>query len=113
MKIFITIITTFSCLLSSAQIHQKKMFLFATDAANTVINVFDIKKEVLLKSFNVGDLIKYTCLNTDQTKFYALTDKFVSIIDVNTLEIKKIRLIFDEDKNSNCVLYTKYPICER
>jgi hypothetical protein len=75
-------------------LHTNTMRLFWPDRNAPIINVYDVKKETLIKSINIGEPVMSINMsfNSDQSKLYAVGKLYSSIIDVKTLEVQKIEL---------------------
>jgi hypothetical protein len=100
MKYTLTILLTVFCLSAKAQLlHTKTMRFFAGDWNTSLLNVYDLKKESLIKSINCDntDIIVKLTFNKDETKIYRLVKNVAHVIDVATLDIQKYELLPDKD----------------
>ena len=81
----------------------KTMRLFIGDANSSLVNVYDLNKEALIKSINCIESVKAygakLTFNIDETKLYRVGDRYAHIIDVATLESKKIELLDSSEIN--------------
>ncbi|MEI6310938.1 MAG: hypothetical protein WCP57_01635 [Bacteroidota bacterium] len=75
------------------------MRCFVGDMNTSLVNVYDVNKEVLIKSINCGETTLSAKLgfNKEETKIYRIGIQYAYIIDVASLEIQKYKLYADED----------------
>jgi hypothetical protein len=101
MKKYFTIFFALVCLHSTkAQLlHIKSMRCFVADFKTSLVNVYDVKKETLIKSINCGEttLSQNLGFNKEETNLFRVGIQYAYIIDVNSLETKKFKLYTDED----------------
>jgi hypothetical protein len=88
------IISIISHTATAQYLHTKTMRLFLPDRNAPIINVYDVNKETLIKSINIGETVMSVSMsfNSDQSKLYAVGLLYANIIDVKTLEVQKIEL---------------------
>ena len=75
------------------------MRCFVGEMNTSLVNVYDVNKEVLIKSINCGETTPSAKLgfNKEETKIYRIGIQYAYIIDVATLETQKYKLYADED----------------
>lgn len=95
--VFIFILT--SIVANSQYLNIKTMRCFVGDMNTSLVNVYDVNKEVLIKSINCGETTLSAKLgfNKEETKIYRIGIQYAYIIDVATLETQKYKLYADED----------------
>ena len=100
MKKFFVFILIFISIAANAQyLNIKTMRCFLGDMKTSLVNVYDVNKEVLIKSINCGETTISAKLhfNKEETKMYRVGIQYAYVIDVATLETQKYKLYADED----------------
>lgn len=100
MKKFFAFIFIFISIAANAQyLNIKTMRCFVGDMNTSLVNVYDVNKEVLIKSINCGETTISAKLhfNKEETKMYRIGIQYAYVIDVATLETQKYKLYADGD----------------
>jgi hypothetical protein len=102
-KLFCAILLLMSFSTQAQFFNIKTMRLFLGDVNSSLVNVYDLKKETLIKSINCIESVEAygsrITFNKDETKLYRVGNRYAHIIDVATLESKKIELLDSSEIN--------------
>jgi hypothetical protein len=98
-KFLVFIFILISIVANSQYLNIKTMRCFVGEMNTSLVNVYDVNKEVLIKSINCGETTLSAKLgfNKEETKIYRIGIQYAYILDVATLETQKYKLYADED----------------
>ena len=83
------------------QIHKKNQWLICPDKYYQQLFIYDIKSGKLVKSFFIGDKIRSTTFNEDETILFVTTKKTMHIINLSNFDDEKKELLTTTTMGTN------------